>query len=176
MAHEMAHVALRHGTAQASKAQKYQIGAVAGQILGAIIGGTAGAVVSQGSQFGIGVSFLRFGRAYEKDADILGAQMMARAGYDPVDMANMFRTIEQQGGGGGPEWMSSHPNPGNRSAYITQEARLLRVETPGARHGGLQVRQKPPRGHAACALVTGGRAGRPRRRQSGAAAAPAAAS
>jgi beta-barrel assembly-enhancing protease len=130
MAHEMAHVALRHGTAQASKAQKYQIGAVAGQILGAIIGGTAGAVVSQGSQFGIGVSFLRFGRAYEKDADILGAQMMARAGYDPVDMANMFRTIEQQGGGGGPEWMSSHPNPGNRSAYITQEARSLRVESP----------------------------------------------
>ena len=83
MAHEMAHVALRHGTAQASKAEKYQIGAVAGQILGAIIGGTAGAVVSQGSQFGIGVSFLRFGRAFEKDADILGAQMMARAGYDP---------------------------------------------------------------------------------------------
>jgi Zn-dependent protease with chaperone function len=130
MAHEMAHVALRHGTAQASKAQKYQIGAVAGQILGAIIGGTAGAVVSQGSQFGIGVSFLRFGRAYEKDADILGAQMMARAGYDPVDMASMFQTIEKQGGGGGPEWMSSHPNPGNRSAYITQEARSLRVENP----------------------------------------------
>jgi beta-barrel assembly-enhancing protease len=130
MAHEMAHVALRHGTAQASKAEKYQIGAVAGQILGAIIGGTAGAVVSQGSQFGIGVSFLRFGRAFEKDADILGAQMMARAGYDPIDMAHMFHTIEQQGGGGGPEWMSSHPNPGNRSAYITQEAQLLRVEHP----------------------------------------------
>jgi hypothetical protein len=130
MAHEMAHVALRHGTAQATKAQKYQVGAVAGQILGAIIGGTAGAVVSQGSQFGIGVSFLRFSRAYEKDADILGAQMMARAGYDPVDMANMFRTIEQQGSAGGPEWMSDHPNPGNRSAYITQEARSLRVGNP----------------------------------------------
>src|SRR3954462_1638935 len=79
LAHEMSHVALRHGTAQATKAQKYQVGAVAGQILGAIIGGTAGAVVSQGSQFGIGVSFLRFGRAFEKDADIMGAQMMARA-------------------------------------------------------------------------------------------------
>ena len=130
MAHEMAHVALRHGTAQATKAQKYQVGAVAGQILGAIIGGTAGAVVSQGSQFGIGVSFLRFSRAYERDADILGAQMMARAGYNPVDMANMFRTIEQQGSGGGPEWMSDHPNPGNRSEYITQEARSLRVENP----------------------------------------------
>jgi beta-barrel assembly-enhancing protease len=130
MAHEMAHVALRHGTAQASAAQKYQIGAVAGQILGAILGGTAGAVVAQGSQFGLGVSFLRYSRAYEKDADLLGAQMMARAGYSPVDMANMFRTIEQQGGGGGPEWLSDHPNPGNRIEYLTQEARNLRVENP----------------------------------------------
>jgi predicted Zn-dependent protease len=41
MAHEIAHVALRHGTAQATKGQKFQIGAVAGQILGAIVGGTA---------------------------------------------------------------------------------------------------------------------------------------
>jgi Zn-dependent protease with chaperone function len=130
MAHEMAHVALRHGTAQATKAQKYEIGAVAGQILGAILGGTAGAVVSQGSQFGIGVSFLRFSRAYEKDADILGAQMMARAGYSPVDMANMFRTIEAQGASGGPEWLSDHPNPGNRIEYLTAEARNLQIENP----------------------------------------------
>jgi Peptidase family M48 len=130
MAHEMAHVALRHGTAQASAAQKYQIGAVAGQILGAIIGGTAGSVVAQGSQFGLGVSFLRYSRAYEKDADLLGAQMMARAGYSPVDMANMFRTIEQQGGGGGPEWLSDHPNPGNRIEYLSQEARMLQVTNP----------------------------------------------
>jgi len=41
MAHEIAHVALRHGTAQATKGQKFQIGAVAGQILGAIVGGPA---------------------------------------------------------------------------------------------------------------------------------------
>jgi Zn-dependent protease with chaperone function len=130
MAHEMAHVALRHGTAQATKAQKYQIGSVAGQILGAIIGGRTGAVVAEGSRLGIGVSFLRFSRAYEKDADLLGAQIMARAGYDPVDMANMFRTIEQQGGAGGPEWLSDHPNPGNRVEYITAEARSLRVANP----------------------------------------------
>src|SRR6186713_1025845 len=53
MAHELAHVALRHGTAQATKGQKFQIGAVAGQILGAIIGGAAGSDISQGSQFGL---------------------------------------------------------------------------------------------------------------------------
>jgi hypothetical protein len=43
-------------------------------------------------------------------------------------MANMFRTIEKEGGGGGPQWMSSHPNPGNRYNAITQEAKSLRVQ------------------------------------------------
>lgn len=128
MAHEIAHVALRHGTAQAGKARKYQLGSIAGQILGAIIGGRTGTVVAEGSRIGIGVSFLRFSRAYERDADILGAQIMARAGYDPVEMANMFRTIEQQSRGRAPEFLSDHPNPGNRVQYITAEARVLRIE------------------------------------------------
>ena len=130
MAHELSHVALRHGTAQASKATKYEIGGIAGAIAGAIIGGNLGQVVSQGTQFGVGVAFMRFGREYERQADIEGAQIMARAGYDPRDMANMFKTIEQQGGAGGPEWMSDHPNPGNRVEYITQEAQTLRVTNP----------------------------------------------
>src|SRR5204863_469636 len=59
---------------------------------------------------------------------IEGSQIMARAGYDPRDMANMFRTIEQQGGPGGPQWLSDHPNPGNRYAYITKEAESLHVQ------------------------------------------------
>ena len=45
-------------------------------------------------------------------------------------MANMFETIEKQGGSGGPQWLSDHPNPGDRSGYITREAQLLRVENP----------------------------------------------
>jgi hypothetical protein len=128
MAHELSHVILRHGTAQATKGQKFQIGAVAGQILGAIIGGKTGAVVSQGSQIGLGTYFLKYGREYEKQADLLGAQIMARAGYDPRQMANMFRTIQSQGGNRGPEWMSSHPDPGNRYNAINREAATLRVE------------------------------------------------
>jgi beta-barrel assembly-enhancing protease len=129
MAHEIAHVALRHGTAQATKGQKFQIGAIAGQVLGAIVGGTAGSVIAQGSSFGLGTYFLKYGREYERQADLLGAQIMARAGYDPRRMADMFQTIEQQSGGsGGPEWMSSHPNPGNRRELILREASSLRVE------------------------------------------------
>lgn len=124
MAHEMSHVLLRHGTAQATKAQKYEIGAVAGQILGAIVGGTAGSIIAQGSNFGISTYFMKFSREYESQADILGVQLMARAGYNPQSMANMFKTLAAQGGGG-PEWLSDHPNPGNREQRIQQEAKML---------------------------------------------------
>lgn len=131
LAHEISHVALRHGTAQAGKATPYQVGSILGQIAGAIIGGVAGQAISLSSQFGFGTAFLRYGREYERQADLLGSQIMARAGYDPRDMASMFQTIQSKGGGrGGPEWMSSHPNPGNRHAAITKEAAQLRVTNP----------------------------------------------
>jgi Zn-dependent protease with chaperone function len=129
MAHEISHVVLRHGTAQASKATKYEVGTMAGAVIGAILGGQVGSVIAQGTQFGLGTAFLRFGREYEKQADIEGAQIMAAAGYDPREMANMFKTIEKQSSGG-PEWLSDHPNPGNRVEYITKEAASLRVENP----------------------------------------------
>jgi hypothetical protein len=128
MAHEISHVALRHGTAQATKGQKFQVGAIAGQILGAIVGGAAGSVIAQGSQFGLGAYFLKYGREYERQADLLGAQIMARAGYDPREMANMFKTIQEQGGRSGPEWLSSHPDPGNRYNSILNESKALRIQ------------------------------------------------
>lgn len=53
--------------------------------------------------------------------------MMAAAGYDPRHLANMFRTIERESGGGGPQWLSSHPNPGNRYEAINREAQQLKV-------------------------------------------------
>ncbi len=127
MAHEISHVALRHATAQQTKLnnplnQILGIGAVLG---GAILGGEGGAQLGQTLAAGY---FLRYSREYEKQADILGSQIMARAGYDPRDLANMFRTIEQQSGGSrAPEWLSSHPNPGSRYETINREAQLLRV-------------------------------------------------
>ncbi|HEX8070278.1 MAG TPA: M48 family metalloprotease [Pyrinomonadaceae bacterium] len=125
MAHELSHVALRHGTAQATKAQKYSILGGVGAILGGVIGGGVGSVIGQGSQTAVGVYFLKFSREYETQADILGAQIMARAGYDPNDLANVFRTLQEQGGGGGPQFLSDHPNPANRYARINEEARLI---------------------------------------------------
>jgi predicted Zn-dependent protease len=78
----------------------------------------------------VGVYFLKFSREYETEADILGARIMAQAGYDPRDLANMFKTIEQQSGGGGGGFLSDHPAPADRYARINQEAQYLRVNNP----------------------------------------------
>jgi Zn-dependent protease with chaperone function len=126
MAHEISHVALRHGTAQATKAQKYGLLAGIAGIAGSILGGPG---LGQLAQAPFGVYFLKFSREYETEADILGAQIMARAGYDPHDLANMFRTIERQGGGGG-GFLSDHPSSKDRYARINQEAQNLRVANP----------------------------------------------
>jgi hypothetical protein len=142
MAHELAHVLLRHGTANATKAQGFQIGALAGAIAGAVVGGGWGELISQGSQFGLGTWLMKYSREYEKQADLIGAQIMARAGYDPRELARMFETIAKQGGSGGPQWLSSHPNPGNRTQYINAEAAQLRVAARPSDQGFLQTKTR----------------------------------
>ena len=128
MAHEISHVALRHGTAQATKGQKYgTLAAIAG-IAGTIL--TRNPNVGQLAQAPFAVYLLKFSREYETEADILGAQILARAGYDPRDLANMFRTIQQQGGGSSGGFLSSHPSPKDRYARINREAELLRIGSP----------------------------------------------
>src|SRR6266478_1496494 len=123
MAHELSHVALRHGTAQATKAGKHQTGAAVAGILGTILGGPG---LGQIAQAPFALTLLKYSREYETEADLLGARIMANAGYDPRDLANMFRTIEAQGGGGG-GFLSDHPSPKDRYARINQEAQYLRV-------------------------------------------------
>src|SRR5688572_28944536 len=95
MAHEIAHVALRHGTAQATKQSSWsnQLGTIGMILGGAILGGQTGA---QLGAMGAQAWMTKYSREYETTADVLGAQIMARAGYDPRELANMFRTIEQQ--------------------------------------------------------------------------------
>jgi predicted Zn-dependent protease len=128
MAHEISHVALRHGTAQVTKSQKYS---VLSQVLGmggAVAGGPIGSIAQMGAQ-GVGVYLLKFSREYETEADLLGARIMAGAGYDPRDLANMFKSIEAQGGGGGPSFLSDHPSPKDRFAKINKEAEVLKINT-----------------------------------------------
>ncbi|HJR07756.1 MAG TPA: M48 family metalloprotease [Pyrinomonadaceae bacterium] len=126
IAHEITHVALRHGTNQASKAYIAQkglgvIGAITGEDsdLGQVIGAVGGA--------GANMLFLRFGRTAERQADLEGARIMAESGYDPRDMANFFKTLQSKSGQRTPEFLSDHPDPGNRYAAITNALPSLRV-------------------------------------------------
>lgn len=126
MAHEIGHVALRHATAQATKqgSAKNTLGTIGLILGGAILGGNTGA------QLGAAAAAAwqtKYSREYETQSDTLGAQIMADAGYDPRDLANVFRTIAGESRGGAPEWLSSHPDPGNRYEKINREAQYLRV-------------------------------------------------
>ena len=127
MAHEISHVALRHATAQATKQQsaKNTLGTIGLILGGAILGGQAGA---QLGALGAAAWMTKYSREYESQADTLGARIMADAGYDPHDLANVFQTIQRQSGGGGtPQWLSDHPDPGNRYNAINREAQFLQV-------------------------------------------------
>jgi len=116
LAHEIVHVALRHGTNQVSKANLIQLPAMlASQKMGTGILGQLG-------QIGIGLGanslLLKFSRTAETQADLLGAQIAAQAGYNPVEMARFFQKLEAAGGSRGPQFLSDHPNPGNRMKAI----------------------------------------------------------
>ncbi|HEV8592447.1 MAG TPA: M48 family metallopeptidase [Pyrinomonadaceae bacterium] len=127
MAHEISHVALRHATAQATKQSSIgnQLGTIGLILGGAILGGQTGA---QAGVLAATAWQTKYSREYETQADVLGAQIMADAGYDPRDLANMFQTIQRESGGGrAPQWLSSHPDPGNRYQNINREASMLRV-------------------------------------------------
>lgn len=127
LAHEMAHVALRHGTSQASKAYLGQAGL---SLLGGLVGrrGTTASMVNAIGGFGLNAAFMKFSRSDEYEADALGADMMAKAGYDPLAMATMFATLrsEQQRDPSKLErFFSSHPPPADREARIRNLAASL---------------------------------------------------
>jgi Peptidase family M48 len=130
MAHEIAHVALRHGTNQASKARLAQAGlGILGTIAGAGDNSDLGQAIGAIGGLGANMLFLKYGRAAEKEADLEGARIMVEAGYDPRDMANFFKMLEAQGGQRVPEMISDHPDPGDRVKYITEEISRLPISS-----------------------------------------------
>jgi Zn-dependent protease with chaperone function len=119
IAHEMSHVYERHSTAQASKQMMAQVPL---SILGGLLGnGVMGQVARLGLSFGAGSLFLKYSRGAESQADQVGARLMYNAGYNPVEMANFFRKLEEEGGAGGSQFFSDHPNPGNRVQSVSKE-------------------------------------------------------
>jgi Zn-dependent protease with chaperone function len=132
MAHELSHVVLRHGTAQASKAQLMQ---GAAGIFGGIFGGsTSGALLSQGVALGAGGMLLHYSRSDETQADVLGTQALYDAGYDPRAMAQFFEKLEAETKGKNPpQFLSDHPNPGNRVERVNEEIDKLGGVPPNAK-------------------------------------------
>lgn len=127
LAHEMSHVALRHGTNQASKAYGAQAGL---SILGGLLGrrSSASSIVNAVGGFGLNAVFLKFSRDDELQADATGAEIMARAGYNPVAMADFFGVLRELQGRDPSKlerFFSSHPAPANREARIRQLATSL---------------------------------------------------
>jgi predicted Zn-dependent protease len=129
MSHEMAHVVLRHGTHEASKANLWSIPAL-------LVGAAAGknSLLTKLATAGVNLKLLSYSRDAESDADALGAHIMASAGYDPQEMARFFNKLQEQGGQGNSrlsQWLSDHPNPGNRERAIIAEAETI----PSRRYG-----------------------------------------
>ena len=117
IAHEMSHVYMQHSAKQAPKQEWANVlGA-----LGGLLGGAAGDLAKMGIQFGAGTLLMRYSRHDEAQADEVGAIIMYKAGYNPREMAQFFQNLEKLVGKGGPQFLSDHPNPGNRVQSVDEE-------------------------------------------------------
>lgn len=149
MAHEISHVALRHGTNQASKANLLQLPALLATQAGG--GGLLGGLAKAGIGLGANSVLLKFSRTAETQADTNGVLILSEAGFNPIEMARFFEKLEAESGrrSGVAAWFSSHPNPGDRSRnvqgllrqlpsrqYSADSAELKRIQTTVARIPG----------------------------------------
>src|SRR5262249_42230849 len=118
MAHEISHIILRHSTQQASKASLAQLPLA---VLGVAVGRSAvGQIAQTGAVLGAQGLLLKYSRDAETEADLLGSQIMYDAGYNPYSMVEFFTKLEKEGGPGVPQFLSDHPNPGNRVENVRQ--------------------------------------------------------
>jgi Zn-dependent protease with chaperone function len=129
LAHEISHVALRHGTHEASKAYGAQAGL---GILGGLIGRggnkTTNQIIQAIGGLGLNAVFMKFSRNDEHEADLLGIRTMKKAGYDPAAMTSFFDLLKQQEArdpGRLEQFFASHPAPADRATRMRAEAERL---------------------------------------------------
>jgi predicted Zn-dependent protease len=130
LGHEVGHVLSRHSNKQMARAGMFQgiagaIGVLGGDVNSARMGQMVGAVLST-----------KYGREAELESDKWGVRLMEMAGYDPRSMIDVMRVLDEAGGGGGPpEFLSTHPKPANRVEYIKQ---VIAEEFPEGLPDGLK--------------------------------------
>jgi predicted Zn-dependent protease len=136
LGHEIGHVTAKHSVSQISKQQVMQIGLIGAMVIRPELQ-QFGGLASQG----LGVLFLKFGRDDETQADALGFRYMSSANYAPSEMAAMFKTLDRLSGGQGsrgtPEWLSTHPDPGNRVEKTNE-----RIAAAGRSFAGAKVERE----------------------------------
>jgi len=114
MGHEIAHALREHGREAMSKAYAVQMAKQgAGALLG--LGETSMAMADVAVEYGM---TLPNSRSNENEADLIGLELAARAGYDPNAAITLWQKMSQAGSGGTPQFMSTHPSPGNRTAAL----------------------------------------------------------
>ncbi len=129
MAHEIAHVAARHGTCQATKGEIANIASI--PLI--FMGGWGGFAIRQGAGLLIPMGFLQFTRSQESEADFLGLQYMYKTGYDPegfVDMFEKLETMEKRKPGTLAKVFSTHPPTGDRITNAQNEIAKILKEKP----------------------------------------------
>jgi predicted Zn-dependent protease len=128
LGHETGHVIKRHSVQQIQRAQGAQFIPLLAGIFG---GGTAGDVAATVTQLGL----MKYGRDQEREADFEGLKYMERGGYDPEGIVQAMEILQKASGGRGlPEFLSTHPNPGNRIEYLSEA-----IEKSDARQAGARI-------------------------------------
>ncbi|MFN7996306.1 MAG: M48 family metallopeptidase [Bryobacteraceae bacterium] len=120
IAHEIGHVAARHGTRQATRGQLINYGSI--PLI--FMGGWAGYAIRQMATIAVPMGFLKFSRGMEAEADLLGLQYMYKAGYDPTEFVNFFekiQSLEKKKPGAVSRLFSSHPMTGDRIRAAQKE-------------------------------------------------------
>ncbi|HUP03127.1 MAG TPA: M48 family metallopeptidase, partial [Bryobacteraceae bacterium] len=129
MAHEIAHVALRHGTRQATRGELLQFGTIPLWVMG----GWTGYAIRQAASIAIPLGFLQFTQGFEKEADYYGLQYMYHAGYDPtafVDFFEKVQSLEKKKPGTMSKVFSSHPPTADRIKAAQEEIQKILVAKP----------------------------------------------
>jgi predicted Zn-dependent protease len=129
MAHEIAHVAARHGTRQATRGELINIGTIPLIFLG----GWTGYAIRQGAGLAIPMGFLTFTRAFEREADYLGLQYLYKSGYDPTSFVDFFekiQTLEKKKPGSMAKVFSTHPMTDDRIKTAQTEIDKILVAKP----------------------------------------------
>ena len=126
LGHEIGHVLARHSSAQAQRAQLGQLGVVGAAVLGGVLGGGRVAEgIAQYGGTGAQLLLLRYGRDAEREADQAGVAYAGFAGYDAAQAASFFQSLKRLGAESGqsvPNFLSTHPDPGEREVTIRQLA------------------------------------------------------